>query len=101
MPNFAATRFGVITRISADERVPEAALYGCQLDRVRVDALSVPYDHEAWLRRFLRDWPEGSSAHRLYYSRLLDGLDFSLHQAARDGVTMVAGRDGELPTASL
>ena len=101
MPNFAARRFGVITRISADERVPEATLYGCQLDRVRVDALPVPYDHEAWLRRFLRDWPEGSPAHHLYHSRLLDGLDFSLPQAARDGVTIVAGRDGELPAASL
>ena len=93
MPNFAATRFGVITRISADERIPEASLYGCQLDGLRVDALPVHYDHEAWLGRFLRDWPEGSPAHHLYYSRLLDGPDFSLPQAARDGVTIVAGRE--------
>jgi hypothetical protein len=93
MPNFAAARFGVVTRISAHDRVPEASLYGCQLDGLRVDALPVHYDHEAWLRRFLREWPEGSLAHDLYYSRLLGGLDFSLHQAARDGVTIAAGRE--------
>ncbi|MGH6895648.1 MAG: metallophosphoesterase family protein [Geminicoccaceae bacterium] len=92
MPNFAATRFGVITRISADERIPEASLYGCQLDGLRIDALPVPYDHEAWLWRFLRDWPEGSPAHHSYYSRLLDGPDFSLDRAARDGVTIDAGK---------
>jgi hypothetical protein len=91
MPNFAATCFGVITRISADDRMPEASLYGCQLDGLRVDALPVRYDHGAWLRRFLRDWPEGSPAHHLYYSRLLGGPDFSLPRAARDGVTIVAG----------
>jgi hypothetical protein len=93
MPNFTATFFGVITRISADERVPEASLYGCQLDGLRVDALPVHYDHRAWLRRFLCNWPQGSPAHHLYYSRLLRGLDFSLHQAARDGVTIVAGQE--------
>jgi hypothetical protein len=92
MPNFAAMRFGVITRISADERIPEASLYGCQLDGLRVDALAVHYDHRAWLRRFLRDWPQGSPAHLLYHSRLLDGPDFSLAQAARDGVTIYAKR---------
>jgi hypothetical protein len=101
MPNFAATRFGVITRISADQRIPEASLYGCQLDELRVDALPVHYDHEPWLHRFLRDWPEGSPAHDSYHGRLVDGPDFSLRQAARDGVTVVADRDGELPAASL
>jgi hypothetical protein len=93
MPNFAATRFGVITRISADQRIPDASLYGCRLDGLRVDALPVHYDHQAWLERFLRDWPEGSPAHDLYYNRLLEGPDFSLPQAARDGVTIVAGRE--------
>jgi hypothetical protein len=93
MPNFTATRVGMITRISADGRMPEGSLYGCQLEGLRVDALPVRYDHEAWLGRFLRDWPEGSPAHDLYYSRLLDGPDFSLPQAARDGVTIVAGRE--------
>ncbi|MGH6905056.1 MAG: metallophosphoesterase family protein [Geminicoccaceae bacterium] len=92
MPNFAATRCGVITRISADERIPEASLYGCQLDGLRVDALPVRYDHEAWLRRFRRDWPERSPAHQSYHRRLVDGPDFSLRQAARDGVTLYAKR---------
>jgi hypothetical protein len=90
MPNFTATRFGVITRLSADDRPPKASLYGCQLDGLRVDALAVNYDHEASLRRFLRDWPEGSPAYLAYHSRLLGGPDFSLHQAARDGVMIAA-----------
>jgi hypothetical protein len=90
MPNFAGTRFGVITRISADQRIPEASLYGCELDGLRVDALPVHYDHEAWLRRFLRDWPEGSPAHLSYYFRLINGPEFSLGQAARSGLTVYA-----------
>jgi hypothetical protein len=93
MPNFAGTRFGVITRISADKRVPEASLYGCQLDRLRIDALPVPYDHEAWLRRFLSDWPEGSPAHDSYHGRLVDGPGFSLRRAARDGITIYAKQE--------
>jgi hypothetical protein len=92
LPNFAAAHFGVITRISADERIPDASLYGCQLDGLRVDALPVRYDHGAWLRRFLRDWPQGSPAHLLYQNRLLHGPDFSLAQAARDGVSIYAKR---------
>jgi hypothetical protein len=93
MPNFAATRFGVITRISAHGRIPKASLYGCRLDGLRVDALAVHYDHKAWLRRFLRDWPEGSPAHASYHRRLVDGPDFSLRQAARDGVTIYAEQE--------
>jgi hypothetical protein len=53
----------------------------------------VHYDHEAWLRRFLRDWPEGSPAHASYHRRLVDGPDFSLRQAARDGVTIYAEQE--------
>ena len=92
MPNFAGTHFGVITRISADQAIPEASLYGCCVGGLRVDALPVPYDHDEWLRRFLRDWPEGSPAYHTYYRRLLDGPEFSLDRAARDGVTRLAGR---------
>jgi hypothetical protein len=91
MPNFAATRFGVITRISADGREPQASLYGCALDGLRVDAVPVRYDHEAWLRRFRCDWPEGSPAWLSYYERLVDGPEFSLRRAAREGVVTYAG----------
>jgi hypothetical protein len=90
MPNFAAHRFGVITRISADQRIPEASLYGCSLGGLRIDALPVHYDHEAWLRRFLRDWPEGSPAHLSYYERLIAGPSFSLRRAAREGLELYA-----------
>jgi len=91
MPNFAATSFGVITRISADGRVPDASLYGCALDGLRVDAVPVRYDQEAWLRRFLRDWPEGSPARLSYHDRLVDGPEFSLRQGAREGAVIYAG----------
>jgi hypothetical protein len=91
MPNFAATRFGVITRISADGRAPETSLYGCALDGLRVDAVPVRYDHEAWLRRFLRDWPDGSPARLSYYDRLVNGPEFSTRQGAREGVVIYAG----------
>lgn len=94
MPNFGASRFGVITRISADDRVPQTSLYGCQLDGLRVDALPVHYDHGAWIRRFLHDWPQGSPAHASYHARLVDGPAFSLRGAARDGLTLYA-RPGE------
>jgi hypothetical protein len=90
MPNFAGTRFGVITRISADERIPQASLYGCHLGGLRVDALPVHYDHDGWLRRFLRDWPEGSPAHMSYYFRLINGPEFSLRRAARGGMAVYA-----------
>jgi hypothetical protein len=91
MPNFAAMRFGVITRVSADQRIPEASLYGCQLDGLRVDALPVHYDHEAWLRRFLRDWPVGSPAHLSYYERLINGPGFPLRRAVREGLEQYEG----------
>jgi hypothetical protein len=95
MPNFAGTRFGVITRISADERIPEASLYGCQLDGLRIDALPVRYDHRAWLQHFLRDWPQGSPAHLSSYFRLINGPEFSSGQAARGGLVVYARRRRE------
>ena len=47
--------------------------------------------YKTWLRRFVRDWPEGSPAHRSYHGRFIDGPGYSLGQAARGGVTVCAG----------
>ena len=59
MPNFRGTGFGLATRIS------------------------IRYDSEAWLGEFLAQWPEGSDAHRSYFSRLRDGPQHTLEQALR------------------
>jgi hypothetical protein len=46
----------------------------------------VRYEHDRWLRRFTRLWPEGSEAHVSYFSRIEGGVGFfDLTQAARLG----------------
>ena len=81
MPNFAGTRFGVITRISTTPS-PQRPLYGVERDGVHIDALALPYDHAAFVARFLRRWPPGSSAHASYHARIVGGPDYSIEQAA-------------------
>lgn len=85
MPNFAGTRFGLLTRISVRPYAGRGRLYGMQLDRVFVDALRVDYDHQRWMRRFLASWPEGSSAHASYHRRMLDGPRHAVEDAAPRG----------------
>jgi hypothetical protein len=87
MPNFAGTRFGVVTRIGV-EPSPAPALYGLCLEGVHVQALAVHYDHPAWLRRFLSDWPAGSDAHESYVRRIESGPSYRVEQAARDGFSV-------------
>jgi hypothetical protein len=82
MPNFAATQFGVITRIATTPS-PHAPLYGLQRDGVHIDALAVNYDTDAFLDRFLKRWPDGSPAYQSYYRRIADGPDYSFTQARR------------------
>jgi len=81
MPNFSGSRFGLITRI-AKSPSPHAPLYGLARDGVHIDAIAVEYDHHAFLDRFLKRWPEGSSAHASYYRRIVDGPDYPIAQAA-------------------
>jgi hypothetical protein len=81
MPNFADTRFGVITRIATTPS-PHKPLYGLAREGVHIDALAVHYDHDAFLRRFLARWPEGSPAHASYFVRIMRGPDFTIAQAA-------------------
>jgi hypothetical protein len=81
MPNFRGTRFGLATRISV---APSAeALYRARAGRVFVEAVPVRYDNEAWLGEFLAQWPEGSDAHRSYFSRLCEGPQYTREQALR------------------
>ncbi len=82
MPNFAGTRFGIATRISPDPAPAALRLYGTRLGRLHIDAIRVEYDHDAFVRRFLADWPEGSEAHLSYHRRIVKGPAFELDQAS-------------------
>ncbi len=92
MPNFRGLRCGLLTRISAGPAVPPESLYGLARGGVRYDALPIAYDHERWLRRFLRNWPEGSPGHRSYFERIAHGPAYGLAQAVRGGVEAYRAR---------
>jgi hypothetical protein len=81
MPNFRGTRFGLATRISV--RPDPSALYAARAGRLHVEAHALRYDHAAWLRRFLRTWPEGSDAFASYHGRLVHGPAYELPLARR------------------
>jgi len=81
MPNFAGSRFGLITRIASTPS-PHQPLYGLARDDVHIDAIAVAYDQRAFLERFLARWPPGSVAHNSYYRRIAGGPDFTITQAA-------------------
>ncbi len=80
MPNFAGTRFGILTRIGL-QASPHAALYGHALQDVHVDALAIRYDPAAWEAGFLRNWPAGSPAWQSYFERITHGPDYTRQQA--------------------
>jgi hypothetical protein len=82
MPNFSGSRAGLITRIGTTP-TPHAPLYGLHRDGVHIDALAVPYDHTAFLNRFLARWPDGSPAHRSYYGRIVNGPNYLPATASR------------------
>jgi hypothetical protein len=77
MPNFSGTRFGVITRIGTTPS-PHRPLYGLTRDGVRIDALAVHYDTDAFLHDFTARWPEGSPAS---LRRILRGADHTIEAA--------------------
>lgn len=80
MPNFSDTRFGVVTRVATTPS-PHRPLYGIERDGVHIDAIALPYDHDAFLGRFIERWPEGSPAHASYHARIVDGPDYTIAQA--------------------
>jgi hypothetical protein len=80
MPNFAGTRFGLISRIATGPS-PHEALYGVERDGIHIDAIPVPYDHDAFLDRFLACWPQGSPAHTSYHRRIVAGPGHSVSLA--------------------
>lgn len=83
MPNFRATRHGVVTRIGVRPARRVVALYSLRFGRTIVDALPVPYDHARFELEFLASWPAGSAAHTSYHRRIRQGPDYELRQAVR------------------
>jgi hypothetical protein len=80
MPNFAGSRFGVITRIATSPS-PHQPLFGLARDGVHIDAIAAGYDHDAFLDCFLNRWPERSPAHASYYRRIVNGPHYTIAQA--------------------
>ncbi|MEO8187149.1 MAG: hypothetical protein ABI580_07265 [Burkholderiaceae bacterium] len=84
MPNFANTRYGVITRLATlpvPRALASARLYGADMAGVYVDALAVRFDTAAWDEEFERLWPRYSPASVSYLHRILNGPDFSVDEA--------------------
>lgn len=77
MPNFGGTQYGLITRISIHAAAEGLAQYGAAIGGLHIDALPVHYDHAAFQRAFLANWPPGSAAHESYFSRIDAGPDFA------------------------
>jgi hypothetical protein len=81
MPNFRGERYGLATRISV--RPGEDAVLRMRHNDLFFDAVPLRYDERAWQERFLAQWPPGSSAHRSYWERILDGPNYHPRQALR------------------
>jgi len=81
MPNFSGGRVGLVSRIATTPS-PHRPLYGIVRDGIHIDAIALPYDSEAFLRRFLARWPEGTSAHLSYFERITAGPDHTVARAA-------------------
>jgi len=81
MPNFSASRYGIITRIAISPSACATPLYGVESAGVNVDALAVAYDHDRFLADFDAQWPAGSPAAASYRRRIVDGPDYELQQA--------------------
>ena len=80
MPNFAGSRYGLISRIATTSS-PHKPLYGVERDGVHIDAIPLKYDNTAFLDCFLARWAEGSPAHASYYRRIVSGPDYLIAQA--------------------
>lgn len=88
MPNFAGTRYGIVTRISI---FPSGnALYVERAGKLFVEAVPLEYDTKAWERRFVEQWPAGSDAHRSYFGRIVNGPAYALGQAVRGEAALAA-----------
>lgn len=81
MPDFADTRFGVVTRIGVSP-CPHPRLYGGIVGTTYLDALALEFDAERWEREFLANWPPDSPAFLSYFERIQRGPAHALTTAA-------------------
>jgi len=88
MPNFRGTRYGMATRISV--RPSKQTVYFQEQNDVHVEAVALDYDHDAWERCFLAQWPAGSEAHRSYYERITRGPGYGVDEALRSAAALAA-----------
>ncbi len=84
MPNFDGMVCGLATRISRTDTPPPSALFGFTTGTVRCDAVKLEYDQPRWMKRFLGTWPEGSTAHSSYLTRLNGNVGYAPCEALRD-----------------
>lgn len=85
MPNFKKNLSGIITRIST-YKTNLPTLYGTKLKDCYIDAIAIDWNSE-WDDWFIQHWPSGSPASSSYYSRFIDGPDFTIAQANRLNTT--------------
>jgi predicted phosphodiesterase len=83
MPNFAGAREGLLTRIATRPFEGPQRRFGIARNGLHFDAIAIDYDHAAWQRGFLAQWPPGSDAHASYASRIADGPDYHVADALR------------------
>ena len=81
MPNFAATRFGLVTRVARKAFEGPEKLHGLECRGVHVEAVKLAYDHERWAARFLASWGAGTAAHASYFRRIVEGPRLALGAA--------------------
>jgi hypothetical protein len=83
MPCFERSRHGIVTRISTGSAVSNglAPLYGVKQDDVWIEALTLDFEFAAWHEHFLQIWPAGSAGHESYFSRIENGVNFSIDEA--------------------
>jgi predicted phosphodiesterase len=81
MPNFRANRYGLATRIALAPA--HESVYGMRRGALHIEAVPLRYDHAAWERRFLEQWPPGSDAHASYCQRIVAGPNYEFGDAAR------------------
>lgn len=93
MPNFRGELYGVVTRISLFES--NDAIYSMRISDLFVEAIALRYDQQAWEKRFLELWPEGSPAHRSYYGRITGGPSYAVGQALREELPRQERRQAE------
>jgi predicted phosphodiesterase len=81
MPNFRGERYGLATRIALSPA--REAIYGVRRGELYIDAVPLRYDHAAWERRFVEQWPPGADAYESYFRRIVDGPQYARESALR------------------